>query len=247
MMKIIPKTLIIVLSIIFLLTGSNPVGAQEVLPPQRNYDIYFDDDIKLHMEYSTLFTHEMAKNIRQQMDHAQDVGNINGFVDDPEIDAYEMEMRGQIINELSIGLDGTNASLIEASVEFGNVGKDAYSLTPIYQNFSMIVEWPEVDMTKKSHEFEKMRIESFSSVKVSFSKKWEITKYTGINNSHLSKNKRTVEGDEWEPHRVVVEFKKSSGSDSGLPGFDTGLMFLALSAVVLLLKGQKIVGRGRRS
>ena len=239
------KNIVIFLLIVTIfISFSSPASALT----NRKFDIEFGSDLSMYMNYQVTFPDEFAFTIRDQIDNLQGVGNDNGFIEQNEVDGMTELMKTQEMDRISISLDGTNARLVKSTLALSNLGNDAHSRDPIYMNFSLTLEWPDVELNGSTHQFEKMQTEPMTKIKISFSKQWEIKKYTGINNSKLSSSKRSVQGDEWPGYKVVVDFKKAEKDDDGLPGFDSGLVIIALSAtVIMFMKKRNIRSRLDRS
>ena len=206
----------------------------------RQFDMEFGNDLSMYLNYQFTFPDDFAFTIRDQIDNLQGVGNDNGFIEQNEVDGMIELMKTQELQRISISMDGTNAKLVKSTLVLDNLGTDAHSRDQIYLNFSLTLEWPSVDINGSTHTFEKMQTEPMTKIKISLSKQWEITKYTGINNSKLSSSKRSVSGYEWPGYKVVVDFKKvEKDDDDGLPGFDAGIVITALSTTVIVLARKK--------
>jgi hypothetical protein len=219
----------------FMIILSSPnVGAQETM----GYDVSFDGNLQFEMIFSSKFIDTPAYDLRFEIDKFENIGNDDGFIDQVEIDAYESEFAHEAFNEMRYyAVDNTSASVLEWSMELSGVGADRHSYAPLYKNLSAKAIWPYVDINASNHKFIKHSSGYPAFIKIHFHKNWEITEYTGINNSKLSDDKRTVEGYEFPGYLVVVEFKKvPKETDSGwfLPGFVPVDTILALSILSII-------------
>lgn len=221
---------------------SGAVSAQNSI----EFEISFDGNLKMEYKLTMEFIGQDAKHIRNEIDFLADTGNNDGFIDQDELDKYEAEYGFEAFNNLALfSIDDTNPKAESWSLEISNAGVDRYSEEPIYKIMTGTATWPDIDVNANNHRFVKHASGELSKVKITFAKNWEITKFTGINNSKLSSNKLVVEGNEFPGNESVtgylvvinIQKAKEKEKDEGgfLPGFNTTDSALIMGLLVIAL------------
>lgn len=212
----------------------------------RSFEFQLDEGYYFTMILETKYEKEDAYNLRTEIDYLVDIENPDTILTDEEIDAYKEMISDDLLHEIEyVTIDNTSSRFESSTVEFENLGDTSESQETLYRYVTIKVKWPYVDVNATDHKFLKGNTDDSTRIKFILNGSWQITKYTGINNSKLSDDKKSVEGEEFKGYLVIVDFQKvtpqKDDDDDGwfLPGFEGMGLIITIVLISMMLYYRK--------